>query len=55
MDFSVARVLDLLAWDISTRPEALVPLTEALSARVEQLTEGVTVDLDAPIEGDVVL
>ena len=54
-DPALAPFLDLLARDIASRPEALVPLPKALLARIERLTAGVAVDLDAPIEGDVVL
>jgi antitoxin PrlF len=54
-DPALAPFLDLLARDIANRPQALVPLPDALIARIERLTAGVEVDLDAPIEGDVVL
>jgi antitoxin PrlF len=54
-DPALAPFLDLLARDIASRPEALVPLPKALLARIERLTKGVTVDLDAPIEGDIML
>jgi antitoxin PrlF len=54
-DPALAPFLNLLARDIAGRPEALMPLPEALIARIERLTAGVEVDLDAPIEGDVVL
>ena len=54
-DPALAPFLDLLARDIASRPEALVPMPKALLARIERLTAGVAVDLDAPIEGDVVL
>jgi antitoxin PrlF len=47
--------LELLVRDIANRPEALVPLSEELVTRIERLTAGVAVDLDAPIEGDVEL
>ena len=49
-DPALAPFLDLLARDIASRPEALVPLTEALIAQAERLTAGVTDDLDAPIK-----
>jgi antitoxin PrlF len=54
-DPALAPFLDLLARDIANRPEALVPLPKALIARIERLTAGVEVDLDAHFEGDVVL
>ena len=49
------RVLALLERDIADRPEALVPLTPELAARMTTATEGVAVDPDAPTKGEVVL
>jgi antitoxin PrlF len=46
-DPALAPFLDLLARDIASRPEALVPPPMALLARIERLTAGVAVDLDA--------
>ena len=54
-DPALARFLDLLARDSANRPEASGPFPNALLARIERLTAGVAVDLDAPIEGDVML
>jgi antitoxin PrlF len=54
-DPALAPFLKLLARDIASCPEALVPLPKTLPARIERLTAGVAVDLDAPIEGDVAL
>jgi antitoxin PrlF len=54
-DPALGPFLDLLARDIKNRPEALLPLPKTLIARIERLTAGIEVDLDAPIEGDVVL
>jgi len=54
-DPALVPFLDLLVRDIANRPEALVPLSEELVIRIERLTAGVAVDLDAPIEGDVEL
>ena len=45
--------LAFLAQDIKRRPEALTVLSSALAERIAALTEGVKVDLDAPIDGDV--
>ena len=47
------RSLTFLAEDIKRRPEALTGLSPALAKRIAALTEGVKVDLDAPIDGDV--
>ena len=47
--------LALLERDIAARPEALVPLTPELMARMTAATEGVEADPDAPIEGEVAL
>jgi hypothetical protein len=40
---------------IAARPQALVPLTPELAARMTAATEGVDSDPDAPIEGDAAL
>ena len=45
--------LAFLADDIKRRPEALTALTSALAERIATLTEGVKVDPDEPIDGDV--
>jgi len=50
-----AAFLDLLARDIATRPEALVPLTEGFVSDALALVAGVVVDPDAPIDGEVEL
>jgi antitoxin PrlF len=55
VDPALVPFLDLLVRDIANRPKALVPLSEELVTRIERLTAGVAVDLDAPIEGDVEL
>jgi antitoxin PrlF len=54
-DPALAPFLDFLARDIAGRPEALAGLTPTLVAQLQALTEGVVVDLDEPIEGDVAL
>ncbi|SNT23894.1 type II toxin-antitoxin system PrlF family antitoxin [Sphingopyxis indica] len=51
----IDRFLAFLADDIQRRPEAVVPLTPALAERLAKRVEGVDVDLDAPIDGDVAL
>jgi antitoxin PrlF len=45
--------LAFLADDIKVRPAALTALSPALRDRIAALTDGVKVDLDAPIDGDV--
>jgi len=37
------------------RPGAIAPLTDALVPRIDRLIDGVVVDPEAPIEGDVAL
>ena len=54
-DPALAPFLDLLARDMAHRPEALSPLSPALAARIEALTEGVGGDPATPIEGEVAL
>ena len=54
-DPALVPFLDLLARDLASRPEAVAALTPALVARIEALTNGLTVDPDPPIEGDVAL
>ena len=52
-DPAIDSFLSFLAEDIKRRPEALTALSPALAERIAALTEGVKVDLDAPIDGDV--
>jgi antitoxin PrlF len=52
-DPALGPFLDLLARDIAARPETLVPLTGELFDRIDAITEGLVVDPDQPIEGDV--
>lgn len=54
-DPALAPFLALLERDIAAQPEALVPITPELTARMAAATEGVEGDPDAPIEGDVAL
>jgi antitoxin PrlF len=54
-DPALGPFLALLERDISTWPEALVPLTSELAARMTAATEGVEADPDAAIEGEVTL
>ncbi len=52
-DPAIDRFLAFLADDIARRPEAVTALSPALAERLAVLTEGVKVDLNAPIDGDV--
>ncbi|MDT7934136.1 MAG: type II toxin-antitoxin system PrlF family antitoxin [Sphingomonadaceae bacterium] len=52
-DPAIDRFLAFLANDIARRPEAVTALSPALAERLAMLTEGVKVDLEAPIDGDV--
>jgi antitoxin PrlF len=54
-DPALAPFLALLEGHIAARPEALVPLTPELAARMAAATEGVAADPDPPIEGEVAL
>jgi antitoxin PrlF len=54
-DPAIEAFLDFLAHDMAKRPELLTTLTPALLERAQSLTEGMEVDLDASIDGDVVL
>jgi antitoxin PrlF len=52
-DPAIDGFLTFLADDIRHRPEALTALSPALAQRIAALTEGMTIDLDAAIDGDV--
>lgn len=52
-DPAIGRFLDFLAHDIEHRPEAITALSPALAARITVLTDGMGVDPDASIDGDV--
>jgi antitoxin PrlF len=54
-DPALAPFLALLERDIAAQPVALLPLTPELTARMTAATEGVVVDPDAPIDGEVTL
>jgi antitoxin PrlF len=54
-DPTVDAFLAFLATDMQRRPEALTALSSSLADRIADLTRGVTVDLNMPIEGDVAL
>lgn len=54
-DPALAPFLALLERDLAARPGALAALTPALAGRIAAATDGVKVDPDEPIEGDVAL
>ena len=54
-DPAIASFLAFLTEDIQQRPRAIKAFSPALVARIAALTEGVTVDLDAKIDGAVAL
>lgn len=46
------QFLDLLSKDIDEQPENLVPVSTEMWNHIKELTAGVEVDLDKPIEDD---
>jgi antitoxin PrlF len=54
-DPALAPFLAVLERDIAGRPDTLVALSPDLAARMAAATAGVSVDPDAPIEGEVAL
>jgi antitoxin PrlF len=54
-DPALEAFLDFLASDMRTHPERIEAISPALRARIEALTSGVEIDLDAPIGGPVTL
>ena len=51
-DPALGAFLDFLAADITRHPERLQAIDASLVARIQSLTEGVEVDLDAPLSAD---
>lgn len=54
-DPALESFLNFLARDIERHPERMTAFPPALARRITELTKGMKVDLDAPIEGDVEL
>ena len=54
-DPTVDAFLAFVATDMQRRPEAITALSSSLADRIGELTSGLNVDLNAPIEGDVAL
>lgn len=46
------QFLDFLSNDIDEHPENLVPVSTEMWNSIKELTDGVEVDLDSPIEDD---
>jgi antitoxin PrlF len=51
----IGAFLQFLARDMAMDPNQIKPLTPELARRIAELTEGIDVDMDAPIDGEVVL
>ena len=51
-DPALGAFLDFVAADITRHPERLQAIDASLVARIQSLTEGVEVDLDAPLSAD---
>jgi len=54
-DPALAAFLGFLAQDIRRHPDQVRPISPEFAARLEALTEGVEVDLDAALEGEVAI
>jgi antitoxin PrlF len=54
-DPALAPFLALLERDFAARPAAILPLTPELAARMTAATEGIDINVDAPIDGEVAL
>jgi antitoxin PrlF len=52
-DPAIDAFLTFLGHDMMRRPQALTTLPAELAGRIAALTDGLAVDLDAPIDGDV--
>ena len=44
--------LEFLARDIASHPERLVPVDAEFAQRIQSLTDGIDIDLDAPLSAD---
>ena len=51
-DPALGSFLDFLAIDIAEHPEHILTVEDALMQRIQPLTKGVEVDLDAPLQED---
>jgi len=54
-DPAIQAFLDFLARDMVSRPEQLADLSPELIDRAQSLAQGIEVDLEAPIHGDVAI
>jgi antitoxin PrlF len=52
-DPAIGNFLNFLARDIEHRPEAITTLSPTLAARIAALTEGMDIDPNAEIDGEV--
>ena len=51
-DPALGAFLEFLARDIADHPERLLPVDVEMAQRITSLTEGIEIDLDAPISAD---
>ena len=51
-DPALGAFLQFLARDIANHPERLLPVDVEMAQRITSLTEGIEIDLDAPISAD---
>ena len=51
-DPALGAFLEFLARDIADHPERLLPVDLEMAQRITSLTEGIEIDLDAPISAD---
>ncbi len=52
-DPAIEQFLIFLAKDIQEHPERLTSMSPELRARIDAVTDGLDIDLDAPIDGEV--
>ena len=54
-DPALAPFLTLLAADLAARPKAIAAIPPATVARIDAVLDGLSIDPDEPIQGDVAL
>lgn len=50
---AISLFLDFVADDIKSCPQAILPMSAELAAQIAMLTDGMEVDPDLPIAGEV--
>jgi antitoxin PrlF len=48
-DFAIAKILNFLAQDMKNNPQHIKPISPDLIKRVQFLTDGIEVNIDAPL------